>query len=244
MFMKTILTITLILSFFSASYAQGIMKTRMPGLSEDAPAFKAKSTMGEIDFPGDYYGKWVIIFSHPAAFTPVCTTELLELAYLQDEFSEINTKLIVLSTDGLNSHIEWTKSMEEINYFDREKVKIKYPIVADNGYDISKKYGMIHPESNSTKDVRAVFIINPENKIRSIFVYPMEVGRNIDEILRTLTALQQAEKNDILTPANWKKGEDVLVMSPESMKEAEKMKKKPQEGMYSLDWYLWYKKAK
>lgn len=242
--MKTILTFTLFMALLLSGFSQEELKTRMPGLSENAPAFVAKSTMGEINFPDDYYGKWVIIFSHPAAFTPVCTTELLELAYLQDKFYEMNTELIVLSTDGINSHIEWTKSMEELNYFDRGKVKIKYPIIADNGYDISKKYGMIHPESNSTKDVRAVFIINPENKIRAVFVYPSEVGRNIDEILRTLTALQKVEKKNILTPANWEKGEDVLVMSPESIKEAEKMKKKSQEGIYSFDWYLWFKKDK
>ncbi len=241
LYMKTIITIAFLLATIFTGYSQGETKTRMPGLSEDAPSFSAKSTMGDINFPADYYGKWKIIFSHPAAFTPVCTTELLELAYLQDEFAKMNTEIIVLSTDGLNSHIEWTKSMEEINYFDRGKVKIKYPIIADNGYVVSRKYGMIHPNSSSTKDVRAVFMIDPENKIQSVFVYPSEVGRNIDEILRTLKALQKVENKDILTPANWNPGDDYLVMSPKSIKEAEKMELKKKGDMYSLAWYLWYK---
>ncbi len=186
----------------------------MPMLGEQAPGFTAKSTMGNINFPSDYYGKWKILFSHPASFTPVCTTELLELAYLQEDFDKINTALVVISTDGLNSHIEWVKSIESINYFDRPKVNIEYPIIADEGYNVSRKYGMIHPLSSSTNDVRAVFFIDPENKIRSILIYPSNVGRNLDEIMRTMEALQIADKKDILTPANWNAGYYYIKKTP------------------------------
>ncbi len=216
----------------------------MPMLGEQAPGFTAKSTMGNINFPSDYYGKWKILFSHPASFTPVCTTELLELAYLQEDFDKINTALVVISTDGLNSHIEWVKSIESINYLDRPNVNIEYPIIADEGYNVSRKYGMIHPLSSSTNDVRAVFFIDPENKIRSILIYPSNVGRNLDEIMRTMEALQIADKKDILTPANWNAGDDYLIKSPESIKESEKLKSKNDSSLYSLAWYMWFKKNK
>ena len=242
--MRTFLFINLlILAIINSSFSQSNFKTRMPGLSEDAPAFIAKSTLGDINFPDDYYDKCKIILSHPAAFTPVCTTEILELAYLQDEFKKKNTQLIVLSTDSLSSHIDWTKSMEEINFMDRGIMKINFPIISDYNYEISKKYGMIHPKSNDSRDIRAVFIISPDNKVRAVFVYPMEVGRNIDEILRTLTALQKVEKEKVLTPANWNPGKDYLVLSPESIKDIEKMESKKQSDLYSLAWYIWYKKA-
>lgn len=242
--MKKILTLLTFSLIAFAVFPQQKSNSRMPMLGENAPGFKAKTTMGELNFPSDYYGKWKILFSHPAAFTPVCTTELLELGYLQDEFSKLNTSIVVISTDGLNSHIEWVKSMESLVYKDREPIKLLYPIIADEGYEISRKYGMIHPESNSTKDVRAVFFIDPDNKIRSIFIYPSDVGRNLDEIVRTLEALQTSDKKGILTPANWNLGDDYLVRSPESIKEANKLKSKNDPSMYSLAWYIWFQKGK
>lgn len=239
--MKKITIIILVCAFTIAGYSQKNSRSRMPMLGEKAPKFTAQSTNGNLNFPDDYYGKWKILFSHPASFTPVCTSELLELAYLQDDFDKINTSLIILSTDGINSHIEWVRSMESINYKDRGTVDIKYPVVSDVGYEISNKYGMIHPESSTTKDIRAVFIVDPDDKIRSILYYPLNVGRNIDEIMRTMLALQKVDKRDVLTPANWQTGDDYLVKSPESIKEAEKLKSKNDSSMYSLAWYMWYK---
>lgn len=232
--MRTIITITILAFLYTNVYSQ------MPLLGDKAPDFKAETTNGKLDFPDDYYAKWKILFSHPAAFTPVCTTELLELAYLQDDFKSMNTEIIVLSTDGLNSHIQWIESMESINYKDKGQIDIKYPLVSDVGLEISKKYGMIHPNSSETKDVRAVFIIDPDDKIRSIFYYPDNVGRNINEIKRTLVALQEVDKKDNLTPANWTKGDDLLMKTPSSKDEADKLSAKENTSMYSLAWYMWF----
>ena len=182
--------------------------------------------------------------SHPADFTPVCSSEILDLADMQDEFKKLNTQLMVLSTDGLNSHIEWIKSLENIQADDGKEVGINFPIVPDIGLEISKKYGMIHPGMNTTKTIRGVFIINPENKICAIFFYPMTTGRNLDEIKRTLLALQESDSYDVLTPSNWQPGDDYLIESPASKKEAEKMAKQNGPNLYSKDWYFWYKKSK
>lgn len=232
--MKNILGLIVFVLLYSGVYSQ------MPLLGDRVPAFKAKSTKGDINFPADYYGKWKILFSHPAAFTPVCTTELLELADLQDEFYKLNTELLVISTDGLNSHLEWIKSLESINYKGKGEKDIKFPLISDPGLEISEKYGMIHPNTNKTKDIRAVFIVDPDDKVSAIFYYPDNVGRNIDEILRTLIALQEVYRKDRLTPANWNPGDDLLLKSPESEKEAEKMEAKENGSVYSLAWYLWF----
>lgn len=232
--MKKISSLIIFVLLYVAVYSQ------IPLLGDRAPEFTAKTTKGDINFPADYFAKWKILFSHPAAFTPVCTTELLELADLQDEFAKLNTELFVISTDGLNSHLEWIKSLESINYKSRGQLDIKFPIISDVGLEISKKYGMIHPNSNKTIDIRAVFIINPDDKISAIFYYPDNVGRNIDEILRTLIALQEVYKKDRLTPANWNPGDDMLLNSPVSEEEAKKMEAKKNSSMYSLAWYLWF----
>lgn len=234
--MKKILIIIILALIYSGVYSQ------MPMLGDKAPKFSATTTNGDINFPDDYFGKWKILFSHPAAFTPVCTTELLELAFLQDEFKKNNTEIVVLSTDGLNSHLQWIESMESINYMDRGKVDIKFPLVSDVGLEISKMYGMIHPNSNETKDIRAVFIINPDDKVSAILYYPDEIGRNIDEIMRTLVALQEVYKSDIYTPANWNEGESVLLSSPKSKEEAQKLESKNNASLMSYAWYLWFKK--
>jgi len=211
-------------------------------IGESAPTFVAESTMDTIKFPGDYYNKWKILFSHPADFTPVCSTEILELASKKEEFNKLNTKLVVISTDGLNSHIEWVKSLEGINYKGNEKVMIDFPIVSDHSLLISKSYGMIHPKSSTTRNVRGVFIIDPDDKIRAIFFYPSTTGRNIEEIKRTLIALQLTEKKNVLTPADWTPGQDVLIPSPQNIKEANKLEEKNDPKLYSLAWYLWFTK--
>lgn len=208
----------------------------------EAPSFTASSTHGEINFPGDFSGKWKILFSHPGDFTPVCTTEIMALADLQEEFKKLNTALIVLSTDGLNSHVSWVNSMESLERKDLPKVKIDFPIISDSDLGISKKYGIINANSIKIIDIRAVFFINPENQIKAMFYYPDYVGRNIPEILRTLEALQLNDKKNVLTPANWKPGEDVLLPSPKSIEESRKLAAKNDPNLYQLAWYLWYRK--
>ena len=219
--------------------AQESIDIRIPLTGETAPSFKAESTIGPINFPKDYYGKWKILFSHPADFTPVCSTELLELANDQESFKELNTQIVVMSTDSKNSHIEWISSLEDLTYKGREIEEIDFPVVADDNLNISKKYGMIHPNTSSTKDVRGVFVIDPSGKIRAIFYYPMEVGRNMDEIKRTVIALQTVASKGILTPANWEPGDDVLIkVRPEN--EGQPADK----DVYQVIWYMTFKKLR
>jgi peroxiredoxin (alkyl hydroperoxide reductase subunit C) len=217
-------------------------ESRIPLIGEAAPAFEANSTNGSIKFPDDYFSKWKILFSHPADFTPVCTSEILELAAMQDEFDKLNAAILVISTDGLNSHIEWVRSIEALTYNDKKTSKIKFPLISDAGLEISKKYGMLHSASHDTRDIRGVFIIDPDNTIQAMFFYPATVGRNLEEIKRTLLALQTHDKYNVLTPANWKPGGEVLIPSPASIKEAEKLKEKNDPSLRQIEWYMWFKK--
>jgi len=198
---------------------KGEVQSRIPLLGETAPSFTAESTNGTIEFPADYGSKWKIICSHPADFTPVCTSEILELALMQQDFKDLNCALLVVSTDDLQRHKGWKKAIEEMTANDKnnEPVKIKFPLVDDSKMNISWEYGMINPTVDSRHAVRGVFIIDPDNKIRSISFYPNEVGRNIDEIKRAVIALQTSDKNTVLTPANWVLGKDVLLPYPKSV---------------------------
>jgi peroxiredoxin (alkyl hydroperoxide reductase subunit C) len=241
---RVFLLFILFISFETFLKPQTNTGSCIPLIGETAPRFTAESTMGTINFPDDYSKQWKILFSHPSDFTPVCSSELLELANLQDEFDKMNTRLLVVSTDGLDSHLEWTRSLESIKYKNTMTPRIRFPLIADKSLEISKLYGMIHPNSSTTKDVRGVFIIDPENKIRAIFFYPFDVGRNIDEIKRTLTALQTNAKFNVLTPANWQPGDDVLIHSPKTMAESEKMTDRKDPDLYSVIWYMWFRKMK
>jgi peroxiredoxin 2/4 len=214
---------------------------RIPLIGETAPSFTAESTNGTINFPEDFRHKWILLFSHPQDFTPVCTTEILELAYLQDKFDKLNVKIVVVSTDNLETHKQWKKSMESLNLNNRGPVKIKFPFVEDKNLLISKQYGMIHPTTNTTKAVRGVFIIDPDDIIQAIFFYPMKIGRSTDELFRTLSALQTTYSEKVMTPVNWKAGNDLLVPIPPNT-DADKTATVPS-GYYSPVWYLWYKKA-
>jgi peroxiredoxin 2/4 len=215
--------------------------TRIPLIGETAPSFTAESTNGTINFPGDFGRKWKILFSHPQDFTPVCTTEILELAYLQDEFDKLGVKVMVVSTDPVSTHAQWKKSMESLDLNNRGPVKIKFPLIDDEKLTISKMYGMIQGQSNSTKAVRGVFFVDPDNIIQAVLFYPSKVGRNTDELLRTVTALQQTANEKVMTPVNWKAGNDLLVPIPPST-DANSTSAVPA-GYYSPVWYLWYKKA-
>jgi peroxiredoxin (alkyl hydroperoxide reductase subunit C) len=198
---------------FSATilWSQENSDSRIPLIGSSAPSFSAKTTKGEISFPGDFGKNWKILFSHPKDFTPVCSSEILELAQRQDEFSKMGVKIVVVSTDTLYQHQNWVLTLDTLNYKGRQPQVIKFPLVDDNSKYVSKLYGMLHNPTSTTKDVRGVFVIDPQNKIRAIFFYPSEVGRNFDEIERTILALQLSDRDHVLTPADWKPGEDVFI---------------------------------
>jgi peroxiredoxin (alkyl hydroperoxide reductase subunit C) len=215
----------------------------MPTIGEDAPPFSAKTTQGPINFPDDYKGKWVILFSHPADFTPVCTTEFMTFAGMQEELREMNTELIGLSIDSIFSHIAWLKRIEEkIEYKGMKNVEIKFPLIADLKMEVAKKYGMVQPNASTTQAVRAVFIIDPESKVRAILYYPLSAGRNMQEIKRLVTALQKNEAEKVATPANWQPGDDVIIPAPSTMKAVKERLETEEEGRCCLDWFLCLKK--
>lgn len=214
----------------------------IPQIGSKAPSFTAASTNGKINFPSDFGKNWKIIFSHPKDFTPVCSSEILELAYAQKSFDDLGAKLIVLSTDILEQHKSWKSALEEIPYKDRAPVKITFPIVADNDLEVSKLYGMIHTRESMTQNIRGVYFIDPENTIRAIYFYPNEVGRNVDELKRTLVALETTRTdNSIVTPANWQAGDDVLVPIPS--KEQKNTMGLPTSDLYQVSWFMTYKKS-
>jgi peroxiredoxin 2/4 len=225
-------------------WAQSNKGGTIPLIGESAPSFTASSTTGTVHFPGDYSNKWKILFSHPADFTPVCTSEILELASMQDDFSKLGTQLVVVSTNDVESHNQWIKSMESITYNNKQASKINFPLVDDKSLEISKKYGMLHASSNTTKDVRGVFIIDPKNVIRAIFFYPMNVGRNIDELKRTIQALQVADSKNVMTPADWQPGGDVLLPYTKYTSDQEELAKKNDPDLYKVTWYMWGTKLK
>jgi len=214
---------------------------RIPLIGEKAPAFTAGSTNGVINFPDDYGHSWKILFSHPKDFTPVCSTEIMELAHLQEQFNQLGVKLLVVSTDKLETHVQWKKALESLKLDNRDLVKIKFPLIEDENIKISKLYGMIHPETNSTRSVRGVFIIDPDNIIQAIYFYPMNVGRSTDELIRMVNALQISANQKVLTPANWSAGKDVLVRTPP--KAADDGNSSEIAGYYNPAWFLWYKKS-
>lgn len=185
----------------------------MPRIGDVAPNFKAITTHGELDFHEFKKDSWVVLFSHPADFTPVCTTEFMGFAERADEFAQRNVKLIGLSIDSIHAHMAWIQNIHEKGH-----VKIPFPVIADLDMSVAQKYGMLHSVS-STATVRAVFIIDPKNIIRLILYYPMNVGRNIDEVIRAIDGLQTADKNNVACPANWKPGDKVIVPPPKTQKE-------------------------
>ena len=186
----------------------------MPRIGDTAPDFKAVTTQGTIQF-SEWQGQdWVILFSHPADFTPVCSTELTEFARRNAEFQKRKTKLIGLSIDSIHSHLAWRENLKRIM-----DVEIPYPLIADLNTEVSQKYGMIHPGAAETATVRAVFLIDPKRKVRALVYYPLNVGRNVDEIVRLLDGLQTADANACATPVNWKPGDKVVVPPPKTTDE-------------------------
>lgn len=216
---------------------------RMPLIGDKAPAFKAVTTQGNISFPEDYKGKWVILFSHPADFTPVCTTEFMTFATMADEFKALNTELIGLSVDSLYAHIAWLRKIQELEWKGMKKVEVKFPLIEDIRMEVANKYGMIQSQSN-TQAVRAVFVIDPNAVIRTILYYPASTGRNFDEIKRIILALQKADKDAVATPANWRPGDDTIIPTAGSCGVAKERMENQTEDKYCLDWFLCFKKEK
>jgi peroxiredoxin (alkyl hydroperoxide reductase subunit C) len=217
----------------------------MPLIGDDAPAFTAVTTQGVINFPEDYKGKWVVLFSHPADFTPVCTTEFMTFAHMQDEFEAINTKLIGLSIDSLYAHIAWLRTIKEkIEYKGMKDIEVNFPLIEDIRMDVAKKYGMVQPNASNTQAVRAVFVIDPEAKVQAVIYYPLSNGRNMDEIKRLILALQKSRKDGVATPANWQPGDDVIIPPPGSCGTAKERVESEEEGKYCLDWFMCLKKDK
>jgi len=184
----------------------------MPRIGDKAPEFKAITTQGDINFPSDFKDSWVILFSHPADFTPVCTSEFMTFAKMEPEFNALNCRLVGLSIDGLYSHIAWLRTIKEkIEFNGMKNIEVKFPLIEDITMEVANKYGMIQPGESSTKAVRAVFFIDPKGIIRAIIYYPLSLGRNFDELKRALIAMQTADKHSIATPADWQPGDDVIV---------------------------------
>jgi len=211
------LSILVIVSFSMTSSASEVLKAsarlpQFPLIGDQAPGFEAESTDGKIDFPKDYSGKWVILFSHPADFTPVCTSEFVLFGSVAHEFKKLNTELLGLSIGEIKKHHEWKRSIKDKIVFQGIKnQEIRFPIIADTDQEIAWRYGMLHPTVSDTRTVRAVFVVDPLGVIRAINYYPPEVGRNVSELKRLVIALQTSDAHQVATPANWEPGEDVLV---------------------------------
>ncbi|MGQ9590753.1 MAG: peroxiredoxin [Planctomycetota bacterium] len=218
--------------------------TRLPLIGEKAPAFHAETTEGPIDFPERYKGKWVIFFSHPADFTPVCTTEFMTFASMSDEFKALNCELLGLSIDSTYSHIAWLRTIKEkIEYRGMKDVEVRFPVVSDLTMEVSRKYGMLQPSASTTQAVRAVFIIDPNAVVRAILYYPLSNGRNMEEIKRLLIAMQHSDEHKIATPANWQLGDDVIIPPPGSCGTAKDRVEKAGKDYTCLDWFLCLKKC-
>lgn len=203
----------------------------MPRIGDTAPDFEAVTTIGNLKFSDYNKGSWVILFSHPADFTPVCTTELSGFATEADFFASHQTKLMGLSIDSIHAHIAWVNAVNE-----KTGVWFNFPIIADLDMSVAKKYGMIQPGESETAAVRAVFFIDPTGKIRLIMYYPMNVGRSMEEIKRVLVALQTADEHKVSMPLNWKPGEKVIVGAPKTLAALEA--RKADKELEQVDWYL------
>ncbi len=219
-------------------------RNTMPLIGERAPEFKAVTTQGEINFPADYKGKWVILFSHPADFTPVCTTEFMTFASMINDFKALNTELVGLSVDSLYAHIAWLRKIQEIEWKGMKNVEVTFPLIEDIKMDVAKKFGMIQPGQSNTQAVRAVFVVDPKGIIRTILYYPLSMGRNFDEIKRIILALQKADADGVATPADWRPGDDVIIPTPGSCGTAKERMANQGKDTYCLDWFMCFKKEK
>ena len=212
---------------------------QMPRIGDAAPQFKAVTTQGEINFPSDYKGKWKILFSHPADFTPVCTSEFMTFVSMAQDFENLNCQLVGLSVDGLHSHIAWLRTIKEkIDWNNLKGMEVKFPLVVDITMDVAHLYGMIQPGESSTSAVRAVFFIDPEDKIRTIMYYPLSLGRNFDEIKRVLIGLQTVDNFGVALPADWRPGKEVIVPPAGSCGIAKERMEGSDKDLHCYDWFF------
>ncbi len=219
-----------------------------PMLGEKFPKLEVQTTHGKMKLPDDFKGKWFVLFSHPADFTPVCTTEFVAFQLRYDKFKELNTELIGLSIDQVFSHIKWVEWIKENIKVDGKPVEIKYPIIADDTGDIAYQLGLIH-EAKGSNTVRGIFIVDPKGVIRAMLYYPQELGRNVDEILRMIKGLQVSDKHGVAIPHNWPNnevvGDHVIIPPAMSEEEAEKRVKDAEKGeIECLDWWMCHRKIK
>lgn len=215
----------------------------IPRIGDKAPAFEAVTTQGKINFPSDFKGKWIILFSHPSDFTPVCTSEFMTFGKYQEEFSALNCQLVGLSVDGVSSHIAWLRTIhDKIEFNGIKNIEITFPLIADLRMEVAQKYGMIQPNESTTNAVRAVFFIDPEGIIRAIIYYPLALGRNFDELKRVLTGLQTIDKFNVSLPADWRPGSEVIAPTPATYSIAKERMESPEEGMVCYDWFFCLKK--
>jgi len=211
----------------------------MPRIGDAAPEFQAVTTQGTINFPSDYKGKWKILFSHPADFTPVCTSEFMTFGKMAEEFEALNCQLVGLSVDGLHSHIAWLRTIKEkIDWKGWKNVEIKFPLVVDITMEVANLYGMIQPGESNTSAVRAVFFIDPQDKIRTIMYYPLSLGRNFDEIKRVLIGLQTNDNFGVALPADWRPGDEVIVPPAGSCGVAKDRMEGVESGLHCYDWFF------
>lgn len=201
----------------------------LPRLGSPAPKFQAVTTMGQVSLD-DFKGSWLILFSHPADFTPVCTTEFIAFAQIQEALRERNVELMGLSIDSVYSHIAWVRNIEE-----KTGVKISFPVIADLNKEVASLYGMVMPGESKTETSRCVFVIDPEGIVRAMIYYPLTTGRNTDEILRLVDALQTSDVHKVGTPANWQPGQQVIVPPPNT---AEMAEERVNAGYQCFDWYF------
>ena len=203
----------------------------LPKIGDQAPDFTAQTTQGEVTLSTWQEGKWVVLFSHPADFTPVCSTELTEFGRRSKEFEQRGVKLIGISVDSIHSHLAWHQNLGKIL-----GVTLPYPLIADSTRAVSELYGMIHPGASATVTVRALFVIDPKRIVRALIYYPLNIGRNVDEVVRIIDALQTADKNGVACPVNWKPGDKVIVPPPKTEKEvADRL---ALQNVERLDFYL------
>ena len=211
----------------------------MPRIGDMAPSFEAVTTQGKINFPADFKGKWIILFSHPADFTPVCTTEFMTFGKMAQEFEDLNCQLVGLSIDGLFSHIAWLRTIKEkIDYKGMKNIEVKFPLIEDITMEVANKYGMIQPGDSTTKAVRAVFFIDPQGIIRTLMYYPSSLGRNFDEIKRVLIGLQTVDNFGVALPADWRPGDEVIVPPAGSCGVAQQRMTDTSGKMKCYDWFF------
>lgn len=235
---KIMLALLSVLFIASSALAQN---SEIPLIGSKAPSFKAMSTDGKITFPDDFGDSWKILFSHPADFTPVCSSELLELAYLQPEFEKLNVKFAVISTDNVEMHKLWVEYLEDLDYKKRGKLSIDFPLIEDPKATASKQYGMLHEPTSTNRDIRGVFIIDDKNIVRATNFYPMQVGRNMNEIVRIVEALEKVESELVYTPANWELGDDVIVPYYPFKNEEEENDPDALQQYYKMGNRIWFK---